>query len=179
MEPEIEGSYIEEEKESPVKKILVIVAAVFLIALFVSYVGISYGISDIIGGLVESDLIEGNVVELNDGSRIVFSDDPLDGLNELYDNNRGVEFKACLGGSIVNGDYFIDEIVYPKIYSQKYNQVVAEPCPGSSLIDLHSHPEKHCIASQQDMKNFEELKKKKPEALMVIMCEEDRVNVYK
>jgi len=177
MEHDFEEELIEEGKESPIKKVVIVFIAVFLIMLFVSYVGISYGISDIIGGMAESNLISGNTVEVDDYS-IIFDDGPLEGLNELYVNNKELEFKACLGGEIVDGDYYINEIVYPEMYSQKYNQVVAEPCPADSLIDLHSHPEKRCIASQQDMKNFEAMKERNPDALMVILCEEDRMNVY-
>ena len=100
MEHEIEEIFIEEEKESPFKKIFVIVIAVFLILMFVSYIGIGYGVGDIIGGLAESDLITDNVVEVDD-FHIVFEDKPLEGLNEMYENNREVEFKICLGGEIV------------------------------------------------------------------------------
>lgn len=172
-----EEELIEEEKESPIRKILVFILSIFLILMFLSYVVISFGVGDIIGGWVESSMIEGNFVEFNEGL-IIFSDSVLAGLNEIYSNNKNYEFKVCLSGTLEEDVYSIDGIVYPKMYSQKYNQVVAEPCPSESLIDLHSHPLERCIASQQDMENFSVLKLKNPNALMVIMCREDLINVY-
>ncbi len=172
-----EEIHIEEEKESPIKKIIIMALAVFLILMFVSYIGISYGVGHIIGGLAESSLIEDNLVDYGNG-RLIFSDNVLEGLDEVYSNNRGLEFKICLGGELLGNTYYLDEIIYPEMHSQKYNQVVAEPCPSDSLVDLHSHPEKRCIASQQDMRHFENLKERNANALMVIMCEQDRINIY-
>ncbi|MBU2590236.1 MAG: hypothetical protein KKA65_04370 [Nanoarchaeota archaeon] len=172
-----EEQLILEEKESPVRKIIIFILSILLILMFLSYIVISFGVGDIIGGWAESSLIEGNSVEFNNGL-IVFSDLVLEGLNEIYSNNKNYEFKVCLGGSLVDNVYSIDEIVYPRMYSQKYNLVVAEPCPLESLIDLHSHPLDRCIASQTDMENFSVLKLKNPDALMVIMCQENRINVY-
>jgi len=172
-----EEQLIEEEKESPVRKIIIFILSILLILMFLSYVVISFGVGDIIGGWAESSFIEGNFVEFNNGL-IEFSEPVLAGLNEIYSNNKDYEFKVCLGGTLEDNRYFINEIIYPKMYTQKYNLVVAEPCPSTSLIDLHSHPLDRCIASQQDIENFSVLKLKNPNALMVIMCRDDLINVY-
>ena len=89
-----------------------------------------------------------------------------------------MEFKVCLKGEIRENDYFIDELIVPEIYSQEYNKVISEPCDKDTLIDLHSHPFRRCLASFQDILNIRRLKSVNEDILLAVMCEEDRFYLY-
>ena len=105
-------------------------------------------------------------------------DNSLEKLKEIYFSDEKVEFKACLKGNKENDVYLIDDLYIPKIYSQKFNQVVAEPCSSDSLVSLHSHPFRHCLPSQQDFRSFKQFKERNKDGLMVVMCEKNRFSVY-
>ena len=77
-----------------------------------------------------------------------------------------------------DGDYYVTEVLRPVIYSQEFSQVVSEACPDETLIALHSHPYKQCLASEQDLSNLEISKGVNPNALIGIICEEDRFSFY-
>ena len=47
------------------------------------------------------------------------------------------------------------------------------------LVDLHTHPFKHCLPSDVDLESFKQFKKMNKDAIMAIMCEKDRFNFYR
>src|SRR3989344_2748853 len=78
----------------------------------------------------------------------------------------------------INFSYYITEVLIPITYEQTYRSVTSEPCPPNSIIDLHSHPFRRCLPSDQDFNNFKLFKEKNPDALMVVMCEDNRFGIY-
>ena len=168
-----------DEEDSFLKKVSVIVIGLFMVFLVLSYFLTTPAVRNVIIGMVESsDLEDDYSVDIGDGNKLIFIDNSYLDLLILYDSNLDVEIKACLFGEIIGRDYFISEIVQPTIYSQSYDRVVSAPCANDSLVSLHSHPHMHCAPSQQDLESFSELKETNPDILMIIMCEEDRFNVY-
>jgi proteasome lid subunit RPN8/RPN11 len=51
-------------------------------------------------------------------------------------------------------------------------------CNKETIIDLHTHPFLHCIFSNQDIDSYEKYRKYNPDAIMALMCEENRVSMY-
>ncbi len=168
---------IEELLENPLwKKILIGVMGLFLLGLIVSYLIVSFPTYSILSGKSESIEIEGYVISLGEFS-IIFSEEAYSELVELYLNNQEVEISACLIGE-KDVNYMITEIVEPEVISQSFNRVSFKPCPSETLIVLHSHPYKRCIASAQDISLLEDLKGRNEDALIMIMCEATRFTIY-
>jgi hypothetical protein len=165
----------EQEEDSLLKKIMLVVIGGFLALLFFSYVIIQYPLGNIIAGQSESTPLHNNVLVLDDFN-IVFLEGTAAQLEQIYLNEQRVEFSVCLQG-IKEKDYFITSLYKPKTYSQNFNHVSFEPCVDS-LIILHSHPYKSCIASQTDISLLEQSKKENKDVLMVVMCEPQRFSVY-
>ena len=159
------------------KRIMIIIIGLFLLSLMFSYFLFSYPLFPIFESLLESRNSENNEISLDDFS-IVFLDDILVEIQEEYQKNQKVEFAVCLLGEKNNENYNIKKVHYPEIYSQSFNHVSFQSCPDESLIILHSHPFRRCIASQQDIITLEETKSRNKDFLMVIMCEPNRFSVY-
>ena len=168
----------EEFEESKWKKPLVITIAVFLLIIFLVYILANTIGLNVLAGLLESSKVNDNEIDFSFDGKLVFLGDNLDKLKEIYFTDQKVEIKVCLKGFIDDNIYYIDSLYIPEIYSQRFNQVVSEPCSDDSLVSLHSHPFKHCLPSEQDFISFENFKEKNENALMIVMCEEDRFNVY-
>ncbi|MBU2633725.1 MAG: hypothetical protein KJ674_00615 [Nanoarchaeota archaeon] len=169
---------IEEEKTPLIKRISIIILSIFLIFLVVSYLLTNSSVRNVVVGLVESEKLVNYEVKISEDNKLVFTESTYDQLMDIFDVHTEVEFKVCLKGEVIDGDYFIDYIYIPTTYSQSYNRVVAEPCSDDSLIDMHSHPLKHCLPSEKDLNNFENFKEKNENAMMAIMCQRDRFNFY-
>tara|TARA_Y100000034_G_C6879957_1_gene403027 strand:- start:166 stop:690 length:525 start_codon:yes stop_codon:yes gene_type:complete len=167
----------EEIEESKFKKIFIIFIASFLVILMVSFVFVNSGGLRLIGWL-DSSKEENNELDFSFDSKLVFVNNSLETLRGIYYENVGVEFKACLNGVKRNNLYEIDEVIVPITYEQRFNRVVAEPCTSENLVSLHSHPFRSCLPSQQDFLNFERFKGRNKDALMIIMCEDNRFSVY-
>ncbi len=167
-----------EEKPSLFKKIFIFSISILLLILVLSYFLTSPGIRNSFVGLIESSTIKDNIISINSTNKIIFEKNIYQELINYYDQNKEKEFKVCLMGIFENGDYFINEMYKPEMVSQTYTQVVSKPCPSDTLIDMHSHPYRHCLASNQDLKTFERFKINNPNVLMAIMCEKGRFNFY-
>ena len=72
----------------------------------------------------------------------------------------------------------IENLHYPKIISQSYSHVESAGCPKNTIISLHSHPNRRCMPSAQDIKSYESLKQYNPNVLVAIMCEPMRFYFY-
>jgi len=152
------------------KRITLIFGIIILLILLIYFLfGNIFGIVE---GLLESSDIKNNEVIVDGNIKLVFVNDSYNKLLDLYWNNLGKEFKACLMGK----DYVIDEIFLPKMFSQKSNQVISEVCPKGTLVDLHSHPDNHCLFSEEDINSF--AKTKENFTIMAVLCEEDKFNFY-
>lgn len=168
---------LEEEKPSLAKKIFMICAMVLILALFLSYFLLGPHTFDIIESMAESSKM-GNLTVEGNGFVVVFNESAYDKLREFYFSNQKYEFKLCLKGSISGKRYFIDSIFIPEIEQQSYANVVSRICPQDTIVDLHSHPYRMCVASKQDFDSFEAFRQINPGAIMMVMCEKDRFYVY-
>ncbi len=161
-----------------IKKIILIFISLFLLFLFLSYLLPSYNLFSIISAQANSYKISQNVIVLGNNDQIVFENNTYEDLLEVYNENQQHEFKACLIGDKEAGVYRIDEIEIPKIISQDFSSVRAVPCSKDTIISLHSHPYKSCYFSMHDVNSYRLVKSINEDALIGIMCEQNRFNFY-
>ncbi|MDP3734510.1 MAG: hypothetical protein Q8R37_04740 [Nanoarchaeota archaeon] len=167
----------EAPEESKWKKIVVFIMGIGLLMLLFFSIFSDYPLAGIIRGQLQSAPLENNVITL-DGFSIIFENDVHRELQQIYFAEQKVEFSVCLQGANVNADYYIHSFYQPVMYEQSFNHVIFEPCSSDSLIILHSHPYKSCLASQTDLKMLKQSQEKNPAVLMVVMCEPARFSVY-
>ncbi|MDD5178246.1 MAG: hypothetical protein PHT54_03135 [Candidatus Nanoarchaeia archaeon] len=167
----------EEVKPSPIKKIVTIFLGIFLIVLFLTFLLTDSQLRSNIKGLFESSKIKDEIITSGDIT-IIFNNELYKELLDIRKENIDVEFKLCLFADYSNKTYTVKELYKPITYTQEYNKVVSEPCPKETLIDLHSHPYKHCSFSEQDVISFNKFKELSKDAIMMVMCEENRFNIY-
>jgi len=162
-------------KESKLTKTLIFIIAIFMLIIFLVYM---FNDALNLHSIIKSNTVNGNEIDFTVNKKLIFQNSTLEVLKTTYLENQKTEFKVCLIADKITDNYYINDVYFPKIYSQSFNQVVSEPCPSFAIIDLHSHPFQRCIASQQDFITFNNFKENNPEALMVIMCTENRFSVY-
>ena len=121
-----------EERPSRLKKIIIIGMAVFSALLIISFIFVTFPIGDILQGKVESKLLKGNVIDL-DNFKIIFENGTEEVLKSYYFSEQEVEISLCLEGDKENdrhmtsfGDYYITSLYEPKTYSSAYNHVSFE-----------------------------------------------------
>lgn len=168
---------LSEKEDSKIKKSIVVIGGTLLLLLMFSYVFVTYPISAIIEGKLESELLSEDRLDL-DFFSIVFVNESYDILRSLYFKERKVEFSVCLLGEKDNDTYYIDSLYQPMMYEQYFNRVVFDPCSEDTLVILHTHPYKRCSASRADLRMLEKTKERNSDVLMVIMCESERFSVY-
>lgn len=170
-EENVELEIIEEEK--PLwKKILVLGIGIFLLILILGYFVFPL---DTLASLIESKTIENGLVEQE--VSVKFENDSYEILLEKYNMHLTKEFKVCLMGNY-DGVYHVTSVYDVVMYEQDFDHVVSEACPEETLIALHSHPYRQCLASAQDLKTLEKAKEVNPYALIGIMCEPERFSFY-
>ena len=171
---------IPEESKSAriVKRILIISVSLILIFLILSYLVPNHDFFWIVAGRMESYKIEDNTITLKNGAKIIFQNDSYGDLTKIYYENQQHEFKACLMGSKENSNYYVEKIEVPKIFSQGFSSVMAEPCTKEAIISLHSHPYKSCFLSLHDARGYKFVKDVNKDAIIGIMCESNRFNFY-
>lgn len=177
---EVEGISEEDligKDDSRIKKIIAVTGGAILVLLIMSYVFVTYPVSAIIEGKLESELLSEDRLNLESFS-IVFVNESYDILLSLYFKERRVEFSVCLLGEKDDDTYYIDSLYQPMMYEQYFNRVVFDPCSENTLVILHTHPYKRCSASRADLRMLEKTKERNPDVLMVVMCESDRFSVY-
>lgn len=168
----------EEEKEHPAKKVIIAIMGIFLIVLILSYFLVYSGSNEsIILGLIGSSKIDNNVLTVGNLT-IEFDQDTYAELVDHYKKNDGNEIKVCLLGNRDNDDITINRIFYPEIISQSYRHVEAKPCPSDTIISMHSHPNRQCLPSDQDVQSYESLKPFNPNLMVAVLCEDNRLNFY-
>lgn len=161
---------MEEDQEEEKKPHYILATVIFI--LIVTYIFAAYPIGNIIRGQLESNPLNNDLIELKDFS-IKFLNETQKELQEIYFNEQKVEFSVCLIGEKIDKNYYIKSLYKPKMYEQRFNQVVFEPCSEQTIIVLHSHPYKSCLASKQDLESM-----KKSNKTILIMCEPGRFSVY-
>lgn len=177
----------EEQPEHPllciVKKIILILCALFLLYLTLSYLGIGTYILNIFEGQLTSYALDENyALSLENQTTVIFTEETYTVLLDLYGSNQEHEFAACLYGnySLENGTktYTLTSLAIPETYSQTIFQVVSSGCDSETLIFLHSHPYKHCLFSDQDLETHKSFAAKSRYGLSALMCEEERFTFY-
>ena len=178
---ELWKDFPDEEKSSAIppniKKAILLVIGFFIVVLMVSYIFVTFPIGDIIQGKTQSKLLQGNMLVV-DVFSIVFENDTASALESLYLEEQREEFSVCLQGIYENNIYSITSFYLPQTYQRTFSHVTFEPCSQDTLIMLHSHPYKRCVASQTDLDTLQKSQRENPEMLMVVMCEPRRFAVY-
>jgi|SRR3989344_2675106 len=165
-----------DQKPSRLRKAAIITGGIILALLIVSLIAVSYPISDIIKGQLESVPWQENKIILENFS-IFFEGEMQKQLSDIYLREQKAEFSACLIGEKQEERYLISSLYLPK-QTATFNHVSFEPCREDTLIMLHSHPYKSCLASETDLETLKKSKEFNQDMLMVIMCEPDRFSVY-
>ncbi len=166
------------EPDSIIKKLITGVIGIGLAILVVSYLFVAFPIGPIIEGYFEADVVKDKVLE-GDGITIEFKGKTWEKLQGFYKDELALEFAACLQGGREGNRYFINALYQPKMYAQAYNHVRFEPCSEETIVLLHSHPFKRCIASEQDIRTLADSKQVNSDIIMAVMCEGDRISIYR
>mgnify|MGYP001612575647 CR=1 FL=1 len=178
-----EEDLLEKERESRLKRVIITSIGIILGILIITNLVFTFSIVDLIQGQIVSEPIIEDTIELDDFS-IIFENNTYETIRSFYFEEPEVEFSVCLLGykQERNVDekttYYITSLYPPKIYSQSLTHVSFESCSNDTLIILHTHPYKSCIASQADILALNKTREVNPSALMVVMCEPARFSVY-
>src|SRR3989344_8225898 len=156
-----------DQKPSRLRKAAIITGGIILALLIVSLIVVSYPISDIIKGQLESIPWQGNKIILENFT-IIFEGKTQRQLSGIYSREQKVEFSACLIGEKQEDRYIIFSLYLPE-QTAAFNHVSFEPCHEDTLIMLHSHPYKSCLASETDLETLRKSKDFNQNMLMVIM----------
>nr|MBA4405183.1 hypothetical protein [Nanoarchaeum sp.] len=167
---------LEDEKPSKWNRFFIFFIGIFLIILILSYFLISYPLFPILESLFESRISQDNKIILDNFS-IIFKNDTYRELQELYYSNQSTEIAVCLIGE-KKIDYFIYSLYSPETIEQSFDHVRFKSCTDDTLIILHSHPFRKCIASEQDLKMLNETKQSNNQSIIIIMCEPNRFSIY-
>ena len=167
--PQVRSEEIDEElPPSRFRVVLIALLGVFLIILLVFWT-----FSDVLQGIVQSSVVRENVLNVG-GARFVFQNGTLKALQEEYVSNQDREIKACLFGYSDNSVYYIESVRFPQIIRANVLHVVSVRCPINAVVDVHSHPINKCLASEQDLSVYRELKERNPLVRMIVMCSQSR-----
>lgn len=182
-----ESDLLDEPPRSPLSslilKLIFAFGGLLTLLLLTSFIFLSYPLDHIIAGKLESHTPIANMIAL-DTLAISFEQDTQQQLEQIYLANQKVEFSLCLLGKLEQQTttqkpiYHITSLYQPLMYQQTFNHVIFEPCSKDTLIMLHSHPYKSCIASDTDINTLKKTKEYNPAILMVVMCEPNRYSVY-
>jgi len=171
---------LEEIEEPKSKKVIIMILAIFLIILILSWGIIRYPINTIIEGQLKAESIKENQIILKELT-ILFENNTQTILSQIYNTEQEgklVETSVCLLGNKYGNEYHIKSIFYPEITEQTFRHVSFKSCPQNTLIMLHTHPFKHCLASETDITTLETVKKYNQDIVMIVMCEENKYSIY-
>src|SRR3989338_3423814 len=159
-----ESELLKPQNTSPlfslVTKLFFALGGLLTLFLLASFIFLSYPIDNIIISKLESQSPIANTLII-DNIKIIF---------EQQTQQQHQEQQKTL--------YRITSLYTPKMYQQTFNHVVFEPCNKDTLIMLHSHPYKSCLASATDINTLQKTKQQNPNILMIVMCEPQRFSVY-
>jgi len=161
------------EQPSVLRRVLIRGIGLFLIILII----VGFILAETLLGVIGSVQID-SVRLTHPQATITFTPAALNSLRAHYIANEHREIKACLSGNITADAYAIDTIFFPPINSASVVHINTPRCPQETLIDLHSHPVRRCLASEQDLRVYRSLLPTNPDLLMLIMCSTTRFSVY-
>ena len=157
--------------------------SLFLAFLMVMWIVAGFPVGGIIRGQIESNALEDGVLKLDEFT-VEFEDViPFD-LLSLYYQNEGQEISVCMQGEfdsnlLLKDKYLITDLYVPEMYVQSYSHVSFESCSFDTLIMLHTHPYKSCLASSTDLSTLESSQRVNPDLVMLVMCEPGRFSAYR
>ena len=188
-----ESDLLKEQPSSPLStlalKLFFTLGGILTLFLLASFIFLSYPIDNIIISKLESQSPIANTLII-DNIKIIFEQQTQQQLQDIYFAQQKVEFSVCLRGTVEKKSekqqnqeqqktlFPITPPYPPKMYQQTFNHVVFEPCNKDTLIMLHSHPYKSCLASATDINTLQKTKQQNPNILMIVMCEPQRFSVY-
>jgi hypothetical protein len=158
------------EKNQKKNSKAILIFLIILISLF--------GFIHFLGNFITSEKIYDKSINFPE-KKIIFSNKAIQKLQNEYIENQHREIKACLYGKRAGREVYIDDVDFPKIISASVISIESYSCPIDAIGDIHSHPIKSCIASEQDIKVLKERKKIDEEYIMLIMCGKDRFSIVK
>ncbi|MBS3172574.1 hypothetical protein J4438_03270 [Candidatus Woesearchaeota archaeon] len=171
-----EDNSIEDEKPSKWKQFFILIIGIFLIILILSYLLISYPLFSILGSIFESELAQDNNIVVGNIT-VTFQNNTYKQLQNMYYSNQSTEFAVCLLGK-KETEYIITSMYTPHIIEQAFDHVKFNQCSEDTLILLHSHPFRRCIASEQDLKLLNQSRQLSNQTIIIIMCEPNRFTIY-
>jgi hypothetical protein len=177
------GEELEEfkEEESEIKKglrkIYIIIMALFLAFLILGNSLVGSFLVSLFSGKISSVAITDNIIKF-DNRTLYFEPTIYDRLKQYYNENQKSEIKLCMTGVITGNKYYITGMYSPVTYKKDVFSVTSQMCNADTVIDLHTHPYLHCIFSNQDITSYTSYHKYNPGAIMALMCEEDRFSLY-
>ena len=159
------------------------IVAMSMAMMFVMWIFAGFPIGGIIRGQIESTPLEEGSLKL-DEFNVEFEEETLTELLGLYYENEGQEISVCLLGElstnlVFKDKYLITDLYIPETYVQSYSHVSFESCSSDTLIMLHTHPYKSCLASETDINTLVANQEMNPDMVMLVMCEPQRFSVYK
>lgn len=188
-----ESDLINQPPPSPLSKyatkFFLTIGGILTLLLLASFIFLSSPIDHIIASKLESQSPLANTLIIDDIT-IQFEQPTQQQLQSIYNKEQQVEFSVCLRGTVEKKSeeqqnqeqqqtlYRITSLYTPKMYQQTFNHVIFEPCSKDTLIMLHSHPYKSCLASAKDINTLQQTQQSNPDILMIVMCEPNRYSVY-
>ena len=172
----------EEDKPSSVplfNKYIVPLGSILLLILLVAYFVIG-PVHSTIRGQIASSALQDNEYSFGEYLLIFYNDTAfeLESIYREFQEVQLVETSVCLQGEVYDNTYGIQNIFRPRIIQATFNSVTFEPCPDNTLVMLHTHPYKSCLASDLDLETFQKNKERSPHLLMLVMCEQRRYTLY-
>lgn len=152
------------------------VAAVLLSVVMATYIYLFPTLYDAILGWTQSEVVINKTVS-GENATIVFSDQVLNNLYDIYGEFPDEETALCMNGSKNRGTYRITSFTQPRIYSQSYGHVNHAPCPNTTLVVFHTQPQRQCLPSGTDRETLRTVQQRNDDSIMLIMCAPNRFTV--
>lgn len=145
------------------------VAAILLAAVMASYVYLFPTLFDALLGWTQSSTLIDNTITRGNVT-VAFTDRVQDDLQEMYGEFPDEETALCLYGYRDNTTYHVNNFTQPTVYSASYSHVRHAPCPSSTLIVFHTHPQRQCLPSSTDRESLRDVQERSEDTIMLIMC---------
>ena len=158
---------------------LLVVVAVVMVVILVTYMLGDYEFMDILQGFIASDTLSEELTLQYKEYAIHFSPESYETLHKFYQGNLQHEFAACLQGTYAEKTYAVTSIKVPDLFSQSVFAVVSGACDQQTIIRLHSHPFRRCVFSPQDIFNYQQIRQQQGDIMLGLMCEPTRFTFYR
>jgi len=166
------------ERNQTINKGKTKIIGIVLLLLISSYFLLGSAVFPLLASMSESNIVDSNKIYVGSNVVIAFHNDTYEAIKNIYAEGLAQEFAACLKGNKIGDEYHIDEIIRPIVIDQSFNHIKFRSCPLDTLILLHSHPHKRCIASNQDIITLQKIKENNNNSLIMVMCGMGEFSVY-